>query len=208
MHHQHDQRQLRDPGEGVHARLAAGAGAGGEVAALFIEDALEIGSLGVVAADQRVLRARWLAGKQLPVGVEQVDAAVVANVQALEQVTEVRQAQRTCCQTGELAIGTGNAPAETDAPVQVAKRGLEGRAYQQTEVGIALVRQEHPGIAEVGLARHAAGGVADHIALLVQPQHVTALAVDKGFIEQQALAYRAGDFRQFLAPDGPDQALQ
>lgn len=71
-----------------------------------------------------------------------------------------------------------------------------------------LVGLEHPGVAEVGLAWHAAGGVADDIALLVQPQHVTALAVDEGFIEQQALAYRAGDFRQFLAPDGPDQALQ
>lgn len=71
-----------------------------------------------------------------------------------------------------------------------------------------LVGLEHPGFAEVGLARHATGGVANDIALLVQPQHVTALAVDEGFIEKQALAYRAGDFRQFLAANRPDQALQ
>ncbi|MNC20294.1 hypothetical protein D3C75_682390 [compost metagenome] len=183
MHHQYDQRQLRDPGESVHARFAVAAGAGGEAAALLAENAFEIGPLGIVAADPRVLRAAGLASQQLAVGVEQVDAAVIANVQALEQLAEVRQAQCTRCQAGELAIGVGDTPAETDAPVQVAQLCLERRAHQQAEVGVVQVRLEYPGVAEVGLAWHAAGGVAHHIALLVQPQHVTALAVDEGFIE-------------------------
>lgn len=70
------------------------------------------------------------------------------------------------------------------------------------------MRLKHPGSAEIGCTRYAAGGVAYHIALFVQPQHITALAVDEGFIEQQALARRAGYVWQLLAPDCPDQALQ
>ncbi len=155
----------------------------GEVATLFAENTLEVGPLGIVGADQWVLRARGLAGEQLPVGIEQVDAAVVADVQALEQFAEVRQAQCPCRQPGEFAIGARDTPAETDAPVQVAQFGLERRAHQQTEVGVVLMCLEHPGIAEVGFARHAAGGVAHYVALFVQPQHITAFAVDEGFIE-------------------------
>lgn len=70
-----------------------------------------------------------------------------------------------------------------------------------------LVCLEKDAVGEAGLGRDGAAGVPDHIAILVQPQHITALAVDEGFIEQQMLAQRAGDLWQFLAADGPDQAF-
>ena len=81
-------------------------GRGGcEAATAFAKNALEIGPLGIIGADQRVLRARGLAGQQLAVGIEQVDAAVIADVQALKQFAEVREAQGTHGQAGELAVG-------------------------------------------------------------------------------------------------------
>lgn len=175
---------------------------------LLAENAFEIRPSRKIGTDLKRFRARGLPGEQLPIRVQQADAAVVADVQAPEQVVEVRQAQRPGGDPGKLALRPGNTPAEADAPVQVTQFGLEWRAHQQPQVSIVLVRPEDPGIAKVGLSRHAVGGVTDHVALLVQPKHVTALAVDERLVEQQTLAQRAGNFRKLLAPNGPDQPFE
>ncbi|KPY97298.1 hypothetical protein ALO94_200411 [Pseudomonas syringae pv. spinaceae] len=79
-------------------------GEGGETAITFLENALEVGRVAVVLAGQILTFQLWITHDQRAIGVDQVDAAAIAQALAHEQVFEIHQAHGRTHNTFELAV--------------------------------------------------------------------------------------------------------
>ena len=190
----------------VHARDAGETA----IAILVAQNAHDIGPVAEVLADGVALQIGLLR-QQDAVVVDDVQRAVFADVEAVEQLIEVIELHRRHGHTGELTGVRGDPSAEADAPligfVAVAT-GLERAADKHAGIAVERVGEEIIAVGEVARFGLDSRRVGDHIAVFVEQQNVALEARGGRAVEQRQMADLRGDILQVIALGGGDQALQ
>lgn len=149
----HRQRQVADPRIGVKPLLVIHARSAGETAAaiLVAENPYHVGSVAEALADGVVLQMRLLR-QHHAVAVDDVQGAVFADVEAVEQLIEVVEFHRRHRHSGEFAGFRGDPPTEADAPligVVAIAAGLERATDEHAGIAVEGVGKEVIAIGEV-----------------------------------------------------------